>query len=49
MTQKWYTTLRHTKMHLHTKFGIPTSKNIKDMLRTQYLVKLGQAKVTAIR
>ena len=26
--QKWYVTLRHPEMHLHTKFGIPTSKNI---------------------
>ena len=35
VTQKWYMTLRHPKMHLHTKFGIPTSKNIRDMLRPQ--------------
>ena len=31
VTQKWYATLRHPKMHPHTKFGIPTSKNIGDM------------------
>ena len=35
VTQKWYATLRHPKMHLHTKFGIPTSKNIGDMDRTR--------------
>ena len=35
MTQKWYATLCHPKMHPHTKFGIPTSKNIGDMDRTQ--------------
>ena len=33
MTRKWYATLRHPKMHPHTKFGIPTSKNIGDMDR----------------
>ena len=27
VTQGWYGTLRHPKMHPHTKFGIPTSKN----------------------
>ena len=31
MTQKWFVTFRHPKMHLHTKFGIPISKNIGDM------------------
>ena len=34
VTRKWYATLRHPKMHPHTKFGIPTSKNIGDMQRT---------------
>ena len=29
MTRKWYATLCHPKMHPHTKFGIPTSKNVK--------------------
>ena len=28
VTRKWYVTLRHPRMHLHTKFGILTSKNI---------------------
>ena len=35
VTQKWYRTLCHPKMHPHTKFGIPTSKNIGDMHRTR--------------
>ena len=34
VTQLWYATLRHPKMYLHTKFEIPTSNNIRDMLRT---------------
>ena len=34
-TQNWYVTLCHSKMHLHTDFGIPTSK-IADMHQTQY-------------
>ena len=33
--RKWYATLPHPKMHPHTKFGIPTSKNIGDMHRTR--------------
>ena len=35
VTRKWYATLRHPKMYPHTKFGIPTSKNIGDMDRTR--------------
>ena len=35
VTQLWYATLRHPKMHPHTKFEIPTSNNIRDMLRTR--------------
>ena len=35
VTRKWYMTLRYPKMHPHTKFGIPNSKNIRDMLWTQ--------------
>ena len=35
VTRKWYMTLRYPKMHPHTKFGIPTSKNIGDMDRTR--------------
>ena len=33
--RKWNMTLRYPKMYPHTKFGIPNSKNIRDMLRTQ--------------
>ena len=36
VTQLWYATLRHPKMHPHTKFEIPTSNNIRDMLRNDY-------------
>ena len=35
VTPKWYLTLPHPKMHPHTKFWIPTSKNIGDMHRTR--------------
>ena len=42
VTSKWYKTLNHPKMHSHTKFGIPFSNNIRDMLLTQLLLKLGQ-------
>ena len=34
VTRKWYVTLHHPKMHAHTKFGIPISKNIGDIYRT---------------
>ena len=33
VTKGWYETLRHSKMHPHTKFGIHTSVNIRDVLR----------------
>ena len=29
VTQKWYETLRHQKLHPHTNFGIPTFNNIR--------------------
>ena len=29
VTQRWYATLRHPKMHPHTKFGIPIPNNIR--------------------
>ena len=35
VTQKRYLTLSHQKMHLHTKFEIPISKNIGDMHQTK--------------
>ena len=34
VTQGWYATICHPKMHAHTKCVIPTSNNIGDMLRT---------------
>ena len=34
---KWYTLLHHPKMNTQTKFGIPTSNNIGDMLQTRLL------------
>ena len=35
MPRKWFATLRNPKMHLHTNFGIPTSKNLGHMHRTR--------------
>ena len=35
VTRKWYVTLGHPKMHLHTRFGTPISKSIGDMHLTQ--------------
>ena len=35
VTQLWYVTLCHPKMHHHTNFEIPNSNNIRDMLRTR--------------
>ena len=34
VTQLWYATLPHLKIHSHTKFEISTSNNIRDLLRT---------------
>ena len=45
VTQLWYVTLRHPKMHPHTKFEIPTSNNIRDMLRTIILKTRSEVKV----
>ena len=42
VTQLWYVTLPHLKMHPHTKFEIPTSNYIRDMLQKQLFLKLGQ-------
>ena len=41
VTQLWYATLPHPKMHSHTKFEIPTSYNIRYMLRRRLFLKLG--------
>ena len=39
VTQFWYVTLCHPKMHPHTKCEIPTSNNIRDMLRIRLILK----------
>ena len=36
VTPKQYVTLRNPKVYPHTEFGIPTSNNIGDMLRTRF-------------
>ena len=36
VTQLLYATLCQSKIHPHTKFEIPTSNNIRDMLRTRF-------------
>ena len=38
---KWYAPLGHSKGNQHTKFEIPTSNNIGDMLQTQLFYELG--------
>ena len=45
VTQLWYATLRHPKMHPHTKSEIPNSNNLRYMLQTRLFLKLGQVKV----
>ena len=35
VSQKWFVTFRHPKMHLYITSGIPISKNIGDMHQTQ--------------
>ena len=32
VTETWYATLHYLKMQAHTKFGIPTSNNVGDIL-----------------
>ena len=39
VTQKWYVTLWHPKLHPPIKFGIPTFNNIRDMLWTWFFKK----------
>ena len=36
VTQSWYATLRHPKMHPRTKFENPTSNNLRDMSGHDY-------------
>ena len=42
VTQCWYVTLCHSKMQARTKFGIPTSNSIRDMLQTRIFKNLGE-------
>ena len=52
VTQKRFVTLRHPKMNLHTKFGIPISKNIGDMhqfLETRSDVKFKVSDLIMVR
>ena len=35
VTQLWFATLPHPKLHPHTKYEITTINNIRDMLRTR--------------
>ena len=34
-----YATLIHPDMRAHTKFGIPTSNNIRNMLQTRFFLR----------
>ena len=60
VTGKWNGTIRNSKMHshtilpskmhLHTTFGIPTSKNIRDVLHNSIVLKTSsEVKVTVTR
>ena len=55
---KWNVTIRHfkmhshmklpSKMHLHTKFGIPTLQNVRDVLQTRILKTRSKVNVNLI-
>ena len=49
VTVKWNGTIRHSKMHLHTKFGIPTSNNKRYVLDTNILQTRSEVKVNVTR
>ena len=49
MTQGWYTTLRHRKMHPNTKFGIPSSNNMRYAPDTIILKTRSEVKVIVTR
>ena len=53
LTGKWNVTIRHSKMHSHTKlpskFGIPTLKKVKDVLQTRILKTRSKVNVTVTR
>ena len=41
VTKEWYITEYHTKIHIYTEFGIPTSNNSRDMFQTLLVKKQG--------
>ena len=59
VTRKWNVTIRHFKMHshtklpskvhLHTKFGNPTLKNVEDVLKTRILKTRSKVNGTVTR
>ena len=59
VTVKWNVTIHYfkmhshtklpSKMHLHTKFGIPTLKNVRDVLQTRILKTRSKVNVTVTR
>ena len=59
VTGKWNVTIRHFKMHSHTRlpskmhlntyFGIPTVKNVRDVLQTRILKTRSKVNVTVTR
>ena len=59
VTGKWNVTISHFKMHshtklpskvhLHNKFGIPTLKNVRDVLQTRILKTRSKVNVTVTR
>ena len=46
VTQGWYATLPHPKMHAHTKFGISTSNNMRDAPNKNILKTRSEVTVT---
>ena len=59
VTGKWNVTIRHfkmhshtklpSKMHLRTKFGIPSLKNVRDVLQTRILKTRSKVNATVTR
>ena len=48
VTQLWYATLRHPKIHPHTEFEMPTSNNMRYALDMIILKTRSEVKVTVI-
>ena len=49
LSKGWYATLRHPKMHPYTKFGIPTSNNMRFAVDTIILKTRLEVKITVTR